>query len=139
MRVVLDTNVLVSAAMSEEGASAEILRAWRSGLFQLVTSSPMLAEYERVLRYPRIVRRLAWTAQEVTEMLHALSEHSLLMHPNEPLAVVAADPADDRFLEAAVAGEAEFIVSRDEHLLGVGRYRQVEIVAPARFLAILSV
>ena len=139
MRVVLDTNVLISAAISGRGACGEIWRAWRFGAFQLVTSPPILAEYERVLRYPRIARRLAWTGEQVAEVLHLLSEQTTTVHPTQSLSVIMADPTDDRFLEAAIAGEADCIVSRDEHLLSLGRFEGVEIVAPARLLAILSV
>ncbi len=60
------------------------------------------------------------------------------MEPPVHLRIIAADPDDDRVLEAAVAGEADFIVSGDRHLLDLGRYEGIEIVTPARFLAELS-
>ena len=73
MRVVLDTNVLVSAVLSRGSPPDSILRAWRRGSFELVISTRLLGELENVLARPRIRRRLRWSTDERTIFVTALS------------------------------------------------------------------
>ena len=138
MRVVLDTNVLVSAILSRGNPPDSILRAWRRGSFELVTSSPLMRELENVLTRPRIRRRLRWSTEERTAFVAALREGALVVTTEGELSVIQADPADNRVLEAAVGAGADYIVSGDRHLLELGSYESVRIVTPARFLAIIA-
>jgi len=133
---VLDTNVVVSALISPHGAPAQIYRAWQTGRFAYVTSPPLLDELARALAYPRVRKYLAWSARERAELLEALAYAARLAAVR--LDVVADDPDDNRVLEAAVAGRADFIVTGDRHLLDMGSHAEVEIVTPARFVAHLS-
>lgn len=138
MRVVLDTNVLVSAVLSRDSPPDSILRAWRRGSFELVISTRLLGELENVLARPRIRRHLRWSTDERTAFVTALSEDTLVVTPEEELRVIQADPADNRVLEAAVRAEADYIVSGDRHLLELRIHEGVSIVTPARFLAIIA-
>ncbi len=138
MRVVLDTNVLISAVLSRGSPPDLILRAWRTGSFELVISTPLLRELEKVLARPRIRRRLQWSTDERTIFVAALSEGALVVTPEEELRVIRADVADNRVLEAAVRAEADFIVSGDRHLLELRSHEGIRIVTPARFLAIIA-
>ena len=138
MRAVLDTNVLVSAILSPTGPPDLILQAWRRGAFELITSAPLLMELRGVLGRPRIAKRLRRQPAEVATFLSDFSENALVVTPEEELHVVQRDPADNRVLEAAVAGKADFVVSGDEDLLALS-YEGVSIVTPARFAAILAV
>ncbi len=61
IRVVLDTNVIVSGILTEKGAAAKILKAWFEDRFHLVTFRAILEEFGRVLRYPKISRRHDWS------------------------------------------------------------------------------
>ena len=138
MRVVLDTNVIVSAALSRRSSPDLILRAWRRGAFQLVASRPLLEELEVVLARPHIAERLGWSEGQRRAFITELSERALIVAPEERLEVVQADPADNRLLEAAVAAGADYIVSGDQHLLGLQSYEEISIVTPARFVAVLA-
>ena len=133
MEVVLDTNVIVSALISPRGAPAEIFSAWQRGRFTYVTSPPLLDELARALSYPRVRKFLTWTDEERGEFLEALAYAARLVIPTIELNVLSDDPDDNRVLEAAVAGG-----TGDRHLLDLESYEQVEIVSPARFLALLS-
>ena len=139
MRAVLDTNVLVSAVLSRGGAPDRVLRAWRDGAFQLVTSLALLEEPERVLARPRIVERLGWLPSESRMFVAALAESAIVAGASGELKVVAADPDDDRVIEAAVERDADYIVSGDRHLLDLGSYRDIPVVTPAGFAALLAV
>lgn len=69
MRVVLDTNVLVSGLLLPDSVPGKILQAWRSASFTLVMSEPMLAELGRVLAYPKIRKRLKWNDQTIARFI----------------------------------------------------------------------
>ena len=138
MRAVLDTNVIVSAVSSPGSPPDSILGASRKEALDLVTSVPLLHELEDVLGRPRIAKRLGWTAEERAFFIEALADFAVIVAPKERFQVVKADPADNRVLEAAVAGGADYAVSGDRHLLELGSYEGIPIVTPARFAAILA-
>lgn len=132
-RVVLDANVFVSAILSPKGAPARILRAWRDGRFQLVVSEPILAEIAQVLRYPRIQKRHGWPEREVDEFVEDLAQCAILVYPKKSFAAVE-DASDNRYLECAVAGGAQYLVSGDQHLLALESFEGVAILSPAAFV-----
>lgn len=128
-RVVLDTNVLVSAVLG--GRTAPVLAHWRAGLFTLVVTDAIVREYLTVLRRPKF----GLPAEVVDDIAGYVFRKAEFVTPMEPLTVIVADPTDDRFLEAAVAGEAEIIVSGNIHLLDLKTFRQVSIVTVREFLS----
>lgn len=138
MKAVLDTNVLVSAMIGPQGAPAAILKAWREREFQLVTSSLLVAEAGNVLRRRRIQKFTGLSLEDVEELLDDLLATAVVVEPSGVLDVIASDPDDNRVLEAALGGEADYVVSGDRDLLDLKRYEHVEIVTPMRFLAVLS-
>jgi len=137
VRAVLDTNVLVSAILSRGSPPDTVLRAWRQGAFQFVTSPTLLSELYAVLRRPRIRDRLGWTEEEIVGFVTTLAETAVVVEPEEELSVVR-DEADNRVIEAAVAGEVDYVVTGDTDLLRLGSFEGVQIVTPARFAAILA-
>ena len=137
MRAVLDTNVLVSAVLSPGSLPDSIVRAWRRGAFQLATSAPLLRELETVLKRDHIAGRFGWSSSERRAFVGDLREHATVAAPETRLRVVRTDPSDNRVLEAAVAAHADYIVSGDHHLLDLKTHEGVQIVSPARFVAIL--
>ncbi len=138
MRVVLDANVLVSAVLSPRGAPAQILNAWRSEQFDLVISHAVLAELDRVFRYPKIAQRHRWSEEQLQTFLENLSHIAILTPGILTLAVITQDPPDNRYLECAVEGEASYIVSGDQLLLRLGVYQRIPILTPRAFLAVLQ-
>jgi len=138
VEAVLDANVVVSAFISPKGPPAEIIRAWRAHSLTWVTSPALLDELERALRYPRIQRHLAWTEDELTEFLELIRCQAKVVSPSQTLDVIVDDSDDNRVLEAAVEGQAGYIVSGDRHLLELRMYGEIAIVTPARFAAVLA-
>jgi len=137
MRAVLDTNVLVSGLLVSSGHPADILRAWRIGRYQLVTSSPLLEELIDVLFRPRVLRRLPGTLDDVATFIADFARSAIVVTPTSSLNVIA-DPSDNRLLEAAIAGHADYIVSGDRDVVNLDQYQGIQVVTPARFDAILS-
>lgn len=103
-----------------------------AGEFTWITSDAVLAELSRVLR-----GKFAWPEAEIAEAIESVYKLATRAYPR--LAVSACrDPDDNRILEAAVAGQADFIVSGDADLLSMGTFRGIRIVSVADFLAQLD-
>jgi hypothetical protein len=136
MKVVLDTNVLVSALIVPAGKPARILR--RLDTLELLTTDRILVEVSRVLRYPRIQKRYKLAEAIITTYLERLHEVSTIVETRTQISGVSKDPDDDKFLECAVDGNARYIVSGDPHLLDLGSYGGISIVTPSAFLSILE-
>jgi putative PIN family toxin of toxin-antitoxin system len=132
-RVVVDTNVLVSA-LGWGGAPRQIVNLCLRDEIQVVLSPPILQGLERVLRYPKF----SFPEETVVGYLEMLTEIAYLVVLEFHLQVVAEDPSDDRVLECALAGRVEFIVSGDRHLKSLGSFGGIKILAPATFLTELE-
>ncbi len=128
-RVVLDSNVIVSG-LGWSGPPARILDAALDGQLLLVTSPPLLAELRRVLGYPKLAKVIDG-AQQLVDLVEA---SSVVVLPTRVLAVVG-DESDNRVLEAAVEGAADYIVSGDDHLLGLGTFQRIPVLPPGEFVA----
>jgi len=136
MRLVLDTNVLVSALLGTGSLPAQLLALWPRGRYQLLTTDLQLEELRRVTRYPQIRKRLRPAhAGELVNALYELAERV------EPLPAVSAspDPADNVLLAITQAGDADYLVSGDKrHLLSLKRHGKTQIVTVRTMLEILE-
>ena len=130
MRLILDTNVLLSAQLSPRGAPAKLLAAWEQKRFTLVISDELLAELREVLERPFFRARLRRSDAE----LFAATLHDLaLCYPKPPPSGAARD-AKDSFLLALAASKAAFLVTGDKGLLALKRHGATRIVTPAAML-----
>ena len=127
VRVVLDTNVLVSAL--GYGGKPEDCLVTAMDEAVPVTSEEILDEVDRVMGYDD----LPIEPSERREFLRVLRGVSEVVNPDERIDAVE-DSDDDKFLEAAVEADADYIVSGDDDLLSVGEFRETEILSPAEFL-----
>jgi hypothetical protein len=137
VRVVVDTNVLVSGVISEKGAPRRILEAWRQEHFVLVTSPAIITEIIRVLHYPRIQETYHLIEADIQGVAETLTIDALVTTDSYRVER-SRDPQDNIFLACALEGKAEYLVSGDIHLLELKQYQGVQIVSPARLLEILS-
>jgi len=128
-RIVLDTNVLLSA-FGWRGSPFEILRRTLQGQFRLLISPALLEELQRVLAYPKF----HFSEIDIARFLLTISEGAEIVFAPPHLSVVAQDPADDRVLECALAGAAQFIVSGDLHLKDLKSFQDIPVLSPAEFL-----
>ena len=128
MRVVIDTNVFVSAVLG--GKLVAVFEAWRARRFTLIVSDEIVHEYHQVLCRPKF----GLPVSVVDDIIGYVLRRAEFAVTAESLQVIEADPTDNRFLEAALAGEASLVVSGDRHLLHLRMYRDIPIITARAFL-----
>lgn len=128
-RAVLDTNILVSVTLSK-GAPYEVLQHAEDGDFVSVTSPSIVHETRDVLTRDKI----PFTENQADTFIEKMLSVSEVIAPEIELDVVEDDPDDNKIIECAVAGNAEYIVSGDSHLLDIGKYEGILILQPDEFL-----
>lgn len=133
MKVIVDTNVLLSGAIWG-GMPGRVLHAWKIGEFTLVVSADILEEYWRV------GARMAKHSSKVKlpDFLEQVEATAERVEPARGLDLHCDDPDDIKFLEAAAATRAKYLVSGDKALLRVGKYPYGKVVTPREFLATLG-
>src|SRR5437870_12897924 len=105
MRVVVDTNVIVSRSISNKGASALIFDLWLQGEFDLIVSEDILSEYRRALGYERTRKRHGYTPSQIDQFVMDIRNAATVVMAGEPLKVVQDDTDDNKFIECAIAGD----------------------------------
>lgn len=130
MKAVVDTNVFVSSFFG--GNPRRIIDLWKTGEMTLCLSSPIVEEYVAVLR--RLGLKSEDELGEVLD-LFARGTHLLFAATTPRIDIVAADPADNKFIECAVALRADVIVTEDRALQRVRSYMGIRIVSPQELLA----
>lgn len=128
--LVMDTGVLVAGLFWRHEAH-QCLQAWQHEVFQLAVTDAIFDEYRRVAVRVKDRERLPGDPEP---MLRLIQEHAFWVVP-EPLAdPVCRDPKDDKFIEAALAAKARYLLARDTDLTDLQRPFGVEILAPRQFL-----
>jgi len=124
MRVVPDTNVLVCAIVFG-GLPGRLIELAAEGRVQLVLSPALIEELREDLR-----RKFGFSDAAAYQAETLLRASSIMVEPQQEVALLVDDPEDNRVLEAALAGDAEVIVSGDRHLLEFGRFGKIPIMSP---------
>jgi putative PIN family toxin of toxin-antitoxin system len=138
LRVVLDTQLIRRGAVARtESLSARIYDAWRGGRFTLLLSEPVLREIDAVLARPEVLEKLRLRPVEARAILSLLRRRAELIDPTISIRR-SRDPADDKFLECAVAGSARYVVSADADLLSLGEIEGIPILDAPTFWARLK-
>jgi uncharacterized protein len=133
MKIVLDTNVLVSAIVFG-GNPRVVMESVLEGVAQLILSREMLDELEGVLSR----KKFGMSSQIVSAISHEVETLCVVVTPVRRISVMESDPYDNMVLECAVEGKVDYIVSGDAHLLDLGEFEGIKIVNPTRFLEILK-
>jgi len=140
-RIVIDTNILVSAILTPKGNPAKILKLILEGKLYLIISPAILEETRQVFNYPRLVKRLKKnkiTLDEVYGFLDKLSRVAVITQGKLDIDIIQDDPSDNKILACGLEGEADFIISGDHHLTDLKTFQGIKIVNPAAFLKIVD-
>lgn len=128
MRVVLDTNIFISAVLG--GRLGIIVDEWKAGKFKLIVTDSIAREYLDVINRPKF----KIPQDEIIAASDYLLQLAEFVTPVEEILVIVADPTDNKFLEAAIAGKVDYIVSGDNHLLEIGSFREIPIINAREFI-----
>jgi len=137
MRVVLDTNIVVSGLLWS-GTPGRVLQAAQNGLFQAVASEAMIDELREVLERPKFEHRLGRVGKTCQQLLDKYLSYVDVIHVEPLEKSVSVDVDDDMFIACALRGNAQYLVSGDPHLLDIGQYQDVSIITASKFLVFLS-
>ena len=132
MKVVPDTNVLLSGLMAPEGTPGRIVAAWFEARFDVVMSVDQLAEIGRALGYSKIHRKLKWDEQRIEQFLRQLYIRAEVIELHSTSVEVPRDPADAPILATLTASGADVLVSGDRDLLELRGQHPIE--TPAEFV-----
>lgn len=133
MKVVLDTNVLVSGLLYPESVPGKIVTAWREAQFDVVSSLSQLEEIGRVLGYPKIRKVLKWSPETIERFLEQLLLRVELAELGEFVDEQLRDASDAPILASLVVSKADFLVTGDGDLLALRE--RFSIVTPAELAA----
>ena len=133
MRVVLDTNVIVSG-LNFPGNERQLLELARRGRFEWFLSQFILDEVDGVL-----ARKFGWAEARLAQARGMLREAATIIEPPRIPMVIESDHADNHILACAMAARADYLITGDRrHLLPLGEHRGVRILSPPRFLSALE-
>jgi len=135
MRIVVDTNILVSAGLVPASPSAQILTLWRSRKIVVFTTGQQFEEIARVTRYPRIRARLPPAL--AGRLVNRLRDVAVIVD-KLPALDIAPDPDDNYLIALAEASQADFLVTGDKGLLSLKRHKSTRIITPVALIALLK-
>lgn len=136
MKVVLDTNVLVSGTFWI-GKSFEVINSIELKGIKLILSKELIDEYNEVINREEIIDKIENKNLIMNETIKKIISDAEIVEPKEKFDAVKEDPDDNRILECAFERKADFIVSQDSHLLKLKEFQGIRIVSPDDFLEVL--
>lgn len=130
-KIVIDTNVFISSILFR-GPTSRLVSLWQKSAISVLMSSAVFKEYAKALAYPKF--KLTKTE------IRGIVEQELLpyVYPvkvKRSFRIISEDPSDDKFLELAVTGKADYILGGDKHLLHLKNFQGIKIITPADFFA----
>ena len=137
LKVVLDANVWVSALLWG-GKPAAIIKAAEDRKVSIVASEEIVGEISQVLNYPKLAKICQAEGLRHEELIEAVLKSCKFVKVTKKVKVVLEHPADDKFIECALAAGADYIVSGDKHLLKVGCYGLIHILSVSEFLELIA-
>jgi len=130
LKVVFDTNVIVSAALYEESLPALLLSLGLEDEVRFFVSPELFNEYERVLKRPRF--KLGHKA--ITELLEKILKKAVMVNPSKELKILKIDETDNRILECATKAKADFVITGNKRHFPLEEFKGIKIVTPREFI-----
>jgi len=138
IKVVLDANQYVSALLKPGSKPDQVFQLAHQKKINPLLSHKILAELRRVLLYPKLTKIHQRTTQQIDNLLEKIARIAEITPGELLLEVIEDDPTDNKYLECAIEGGADFIVSGDSHLTSLTSFRGVNIVTPNIFLKLVQ-
>lgn len=132
IKSVIDTNVFVSGLINMTGASSEIILRWLKNQFKIVTSNNVLEEYEAILLNLSVIEKKK--ALDLIEKLISTTEKMAITGTLR----ICKDSDDDKFLETAIVGQVDYLVTKNIRHFPYKSFQNVQIVKISKFLKVLE-
>ena len=132
MKIVLDTNVYISAAILGR-VCEEIIRLCRISKIETFISEDIINEIK-----DKLIEKFYWKENQVDVLIFNLLEFAIIVSISEKIEFIKNDPEDNKILECAVSSNSNLIVSGDKHLINLKSYRDIKILKPSEFLILLK-
>jgi len=136
LKLVLDTNVFVSALLKRSSVPGQILQAWRDGRYDLLVSDPLYEELSNVLRRRKIKAYLE--PELARRLLELIRDYATWVEVAHVPSRAVRDPKDLMVLGTALGGKARFVVTGDEDLLVLRSFRGIRILTPKEALEVIG-
>jgi len=130
IKVVLDTNIVVSAALKEGSLPALLLSLALRREIQAFVSSKMLSEYREVLKRPKF----GLGRKEIEDLLGEIEKNMIMVHPSERVDKIKGDEADNRILECAKEAKVDFIITGNKRHFPFREFEGAKVVSPREFI-----
>ena len=138
IRVVLDANIFVSTVLKSHSKPANVFQLAREGKITLISSREILSEAKTVLLYAKLRKLHRHTPKEINEFVKRVARVSFIVPGTTKIQEIKDDPADNKYLSAAVEGRADVIVFGDHHLKDLKTFQGIRILDPSTFLALMT-
>lgn len=132
MKIVLDTNVLISGTFWT-GDSFKILNKIDKEEIELIISEDLIKEYEKIINSDEIIEKITDKKLILNKVVQKVINNSVIVEPKQKFNVVKDDAKDNKIIEAAIEGKADYIISQDKHLLKLKSYQGIKIISPEEF------
>ena len=128
IKIVLDTNILISATIWQ-GNEYNLLKLAKLGKIKLILSPEIIKEFEDVISRPKF----GFSKKQIEDAIKHVISVSEIIIPSAKLDAIKDDPSDNKVLEVALAGNVDYLISGDNHLLKLKKFRKVKIINAGRF------
>ncbi|MBC8387233.1 MAG: putative toxin-antitoxin system toxin component, PIN family [Actinobacteria bacterium] len=132
MKIVLDTNIYISAAVFGR-LCEEVIQFCRFDKISVYISEDIIDEIEN-----KLIVKFSWKENQIRVFLENILEFCKIVEVEERIVFIKEDPDDDKILECAVSAKCEYIVSGDKHLINLKSYKNIKILKPADFLFLIK-
>ena len=132
MKIVLDTNVYISAAILGR-VCEEIIRLCRISKIETLISEDIINEIK-----DKLIEKFYWKTNQVEALIFNLLEFAIIVSTSEKIEFIKNDPEDNKILECAVSSNSNLIVSGDKHLINLKSYGDIKILKPSEFLILFK-
>jgi len=133
MKITVDTNILISATFWN-GPSQRIITKVEDKEVTLILSNDIIEEYTEVLKYKDIQKKIIIKGLIQKHTVEKLISISTIIKPTIKINMVNEDPDDNKIIECAVSGKADYLISQDNHLLKLKTAYNIPIITPEKFL-----
>ncbi len=134
MKIVIDANLFASGLIKPDSNPGRILDLIERNQVELILSPPIIREIKRILLYPRLQKYHQKTAQEIDAYFEDVLMFAWIVEGEMTVDIIKDDPSDNKYLACAYEGEADYIISRDHHLLDIETYQRIAVVKAKAFL-----